>query len=118
MLASSTVRWPPTLTASMAARRLDTSSSSTTISVHQRPPDGTNITAVLDFEEVTYRSRVADLAKAAALLGTRYHGWGPTSQLVREAFVAAYRDQGPLTSAEQNELPGHLRGSGARPGWA
>jgi homoserine kinase type II len=66
--------------------------------------DGTNITAVLDFEEVTYRTRVADLAKATVLLGTRYRNWGPTSQLVRDAFVAAYRERSPLTGAEQNEL--------------
>ena len=66
--------------------------------------DDTSITAVLDFEEATYRTRVADLAKATVLLGTRYHNWGPTSQRVREAFVAAYHDQAPLTSAERNEL--------------
>ena len=63
--------------------------------------DGTNITAVLDFEEVTYRTRVADLAKATVLLGTRYRNWRPTSQLVRSAFVAAYCDRSPLTSAER-----------------
>jgi homoserine kinase type II len=66
--------------------------------------DGTSITAVLDFESVTYRSRVSDLAQATALLGTRYHNWGPTSQLVREAFVGAYCDQAPLTNAEQSQL--------------
>ena len=66
--------------------------------------DGTSIAAVLDFEEVTYRTRVADLAKATVLLGTRYHDWGPTSQFVREAFVAAYSDQAPLTGAEHNQL--------------
>jgi homoserine kinase type II len=65
---------------------------------------GAGITAVLDFEEVTYRTRVADLAKATVLLGTRYHDWVPTSELVREAFVEAYRDQAPLTGAEQSEL--------------
>jgi homoserine kinase type II len=67
--------------------------------------NGTSIAAVLDFEEATYRTRVADLAKATVLLGTRYRNWGPTSQLVRETFVAAYHDQAPLTSAEKNELP-------------
>jgi homoserine kinase type II len=67
--------------------------------------DGTSIAAVLDFEEATYGTRAADLAKATVLLGTRYRNWGPTSQLVREAFVAAYHDQAPLTSAEQSELP-------------
>jgi homoserine kinase type II len=66
--------------------------------------DGTTITAVLDFEEVTYRTRVADLARATVLLGTRYRNWGPTSQLARDAFVAAYRDRAPLTSAEEIEL--------------
>jgi homoserine kinase type II len=65
---------------------------------------GTSITAVLDFESVTYRTRVADLAQATVLLGTRYHGWGPTSQVVRDAFVTAYTEQAPLTSTEQNEL--------------
>ena len=80
--------------------------------------DGTNISAVLDFEEVTYRTRVADLAKATVLLGTRYRNWSPTSQLVQEAFVAAYRDRAPLTSAEQNELQRHLTAVGKELGWA
>jgi len=66
--------------------------------------DGTTISAVLDLEEVTYATRMADLAKATVLLGTRYRNWGPTSQDVREAFVAAYHDQAPLTTTEQNEL--------------
>lgn len=66
--------------------------------------DGTRITAVLDFEDATYRTRVADLAKAAVLLGTRYRNWGPTSHLVREAFIAAYREQVPLTSLQQHQL--------------
>ena len=43
------------------------------------------------------------LAKATVPLGTRHHNWGPASQLVREAFVAAYHEHAPLTSAEQNE---------------
>jgi homoserine kinase type II len=64
----------------------------------------TGITAVLDFEDVTYRTRVADLAKATVLLGTRYHNWGPTASVVRDAFVAAYSVQASLTSTEQNEL--------------
>jgi homoserine kinase type II len=80
--------------------------------------DGTSITAVLDFEEVTYRTRVADLAKAAVLLGTRYHDWAPTSQPVREAFVAAYHDHAPLTSAEQNELQRGITAVEKHLGWA
>ena len=80
--------------------------------------DGTSITAVLDFEDVTYRTRVADLAKATVLLGTRYHNWAPTSQDVREAFVAAYHDQAPLTSAEQNELQRGITAVLNHFGWA
>jgi homoserine kinase type II len=80
--------------------------------------DGTSITAVLDFEEVTYRTRVADLAKATVLLGTRYHNWRPTSPLVQEAFVAAYGGQAPLTSAEQNELQRGITAVLRDLGWA
>jgi len=65
--------------------------------------DRTRITAVLDFEEVTYTARAADLARAAVLLGTRYRDWRPTTAEVRGAFLAAYEDQArvPLTSAER-----------------
>lgn len=68
--------------------------------------DGTKITAVLDLEEITYEPRVADIAKSAVLLGTRYRDWGPTSKDVRTAYVAAYNDQArnPLTSAEEQQL--------------
>ena len=79
---------------------------------------GTTITAVLDFEDVTYRTRVADLAKATVLLATRYHDWGPTSQVVRDAFVAAYGDQVPLTITEQNELQRGITAVLSHFGWA
>ena len=79
--------------------------------------DGTGITAVLDFEDVTYRSRVSDLAKATVLLGTRFHNWRPTTQLVREAFVEAYCDQAPLTNAEQNQLLTGIDAVMKRFGW-
>ena len=79
--------------------------------------DGTRISAVLDLEEVTYATRIADLAKATVLLGTRYRNWGPTSQGVREAFVAAYHHQAPLTSAEQNELERRITAIQEHFGW-
>jgi homoserine kinase type II len=79
--------------------------------------DGTRISAVLDFEEVTYDTRVADLARATVLLGTRYRNWGPTSQEVREAFVAAYHDEAPLTSKEQNELGRRITAVERHFGW-
>jgi Ser/Thr protein kinase RdoA (MazF antagonist) len=66
--------------------------------------EGIRITAVLDFEDATYGSRVADLARAAVLLGTRYHDWTPTSPAVRDAFVAAYRERLPLTGMERDEV--------------
>ena len=80
--------------------------------------DGTRITAVLDFEEATYRTRVADLAKAAVLLGTRYHNWAPTDPLAREAFIAAYHDQASLSRAEQHELQHGIRAVLQHLGWA
>lgn len=80
--------------------------------------DGTSIAAVLDFEEVTYRSRVSDLAKATVLLGTRFHNWSPTSRLVREAFVEAYCDQAPLTNAEQKQLQSGVDAIMKMFGWA
>jgi homoserine kinase type II len=79
--------------------------------------DGTSIQAVLDFDDVTYRTRVADLAKAAVLLGTRYHDWASTSEAVREAFVSAYHDRAPLTNAERNQLQGGITAVMAHFGW-
>ena len=78
----------------------------------------TSITAVLDFEDVTYHTRVADLAKATVLLATRYHDWGPTSEVVRDTFVAAYGGQAPLTSTEQNELERGIAAVLTHFGWA
>ena len=79
---------------------------------------GTSIAAVLDFEDVTYRTRVADLAKATVLLGTRYQDWGPTSEVARDAFVTAYGDRAPLTITEQNELRRGITAVLAHFGWA
>lgn len=71
--------------------------------------DGTRITAVLDFEELTRATRAVDLAKASVLLATRYHDWGPTSAEVRAAFVAAYGDAADvvLTPTERREVDRH-----------
>ena len=62
------------------------------------------ITGILDFDEAGYRSKVADLAKAAVLLGTRYHDWQPTTLKTRDAFLAAYGEVAPLTGVQQDEL--------------
>jgi homoserine kinase type II len=68
--------------------------------------DGAGISAVLDFEEITCDTRVADIAKSAVLLATRYRDWGPTSESVRTAYVNAYdrHAQDPLTAAERRDL--------------
>jgi len=68
--------------------------------------DGTRITAVLDLEEVTYGTRIADLARASVLLGTRYRNWRPTTDDVRDAFVTAYGEhaQAALTQAEREQF--------------
>lgn len=65
---------------------------------------GPGITCVLDFDDVCYRSRTADLAQAAVLLGTRYHAWCPTEIGARTRFLAAYSEVAPLGSEERAAL--------------
>ncbi len=73
--------------------------------------DGTRIPAALDFEEVAYRTRVADLAKAAVLLGIRHHGWEPASRLVRARFVDGCCHRAPLNGRRTlRTATRHLRG--------
>lgn len=81
--------------------------------------DGTRISAVLDFEELTLDTRVADLAKSAVLLATRYHDWGPTSESVRAAYVDAYDDGADesLTSAERREMDERITAHLVAFGW-
>lgn len=68
--------------------------------------DGTRISAVLDFEEVTCDTRVADIAQSAVLLATRYRDWGPTTGDVRAAYVHAYERHAShrLSPSERQEL--------------
>ena len=82
--------------------------------------DGTRITAVLDLEEATYATRVADLAKAAVLLGTRYREWRPTPEEVRAAFVDAYLDraQTVLTPSERQDFDTVVAALLRKPFWA
>lgn len=58
------------------------------------------VAAVLDFEEVRHDHRLVELARAAVLLGTRYHNWGPVPAEVRTEFLAGYQAVRPLTAAE------------------
>ncbi|GAA1793085.1 phosphotransferase [Luedemannella flava] len=62
------------------------------------------VAAILDFEETRHDHRLVELARAAVLLGTRYHNWGPVSADVRAEFLAGYRSERPLTPAESGWL--------------
>lgn len=75
---------------------------------------------MLDFEEITYDTRVADIAKSAALLATRYRDWGPTGEEVRAVYVDAYSDHAsvPLTASERREIDGRVASHLKAFGWA
>lgn len=82
--------------------------------------DGTRISAVLDFEEITYDTRVADIAKSAVLLATRYRDWGPTNEAVRTAYLRAYDEHAcdPLTTSERRELDARMAAHLKYFGWS
>ena len=58
----------------------------------------------MDLEEITYDTRVADLAKAAVMLGTRYRDWAPTTVEVRTTFIDSYSSCFRLTPQDRREL--------------
>lgn len=82
--------------------------------------DGTRISAVLDFEEITYDTRVADIAKSAVLLATRYREWGPTDESVRSAYLSAYdrHAHDSLTSSERHDIDARIAKHLKTFGWA
>jgi homoserine kinase type II len=62
------------------------------------------ITAVIDFDEAQHDHRLVELARAAILLGTRYHNWGPVPAEVQTEFLAGYQTVCPLNRAEADWL--------------
>jgi homoserine kinase type II len=62
------------------------------------------VAAVLDFEDVGADYSVVDLAKAAAMLATRFRDWRPTPPHAIGAFVAGYKSARPLSAAEASSL--------------
>ena len=62
------------------------------------------IAAVLDFEEAQPEHPLVELARAAVLLGTRYHHWGPVPAEVRADFLTGYASERPLTAGEASWL--------------
>lgn len=65
---------------------------------------GGEVTAIIDFEQARHDHRLVELARAAILLGTRYHHWGPIPGEVRTEFLAGYQAVHPLTPAEAGWL--------------
>jgi homoserine kinase type II len=82
--------------------------------------DGTRISAVLDFEEITHDTRAADIAKSAVLLATRYRDWGPTDESVRSAYLRAYdgHAEDALTSSERRDIDARVAVLLKTFGWA
>jgi homoserine kinase type II len=66
--------------------------------------DRGEIAAIIDFEEAQHEHRLVELARAAVLLGTRYHNWGPVPAEVRAEFLTGYESERPLTPAEASWL--------------
>lgn len=66
--------------------------------------DRGEIAAIIDFEEAQHEHRLVELARAAVLLGTRYHNWGPVPAEVRAEFRTGYESECPLTPAEAGWL--------------
>lgn len=58
------------------------------------------VVGLVDFEDLRLDHRVVELARAAVLLGTRFHDWGPVGADVRVAFRQAYESVSPLSSVE------------------
>lgn len=61
---------------------------------------GTEITGILDFEEVWSDHPVMELARSAVLLGTLFRDWGPVSDTVRTQLRAGHESERPLSPAE------------------
>ena len=61
---------------------------------------GSNIVAVIDFEEARIDHRVVELARSAVLLGTRFRNWGPVASEVHAALLDGYETHRQLTPVE------------------
>lgn len=61
---------------------------------------GSEIAAVIDFEEARLDHAIVELARSAVMLGTRFRDWGPVSAEVRATFLGGYRSVRRLSGAE------------------
>jgi Ser/Thr protein kinase RdoA (MazF antagonist) len=65
---------------------------------------GSEVLAVIDFDEIAWDYCISDIANAFVLLSTRFTKWQPTPASVRETFLAGYESVRPLTSLESQWL--------------
>lgn len=70
------------------------------------------VTAVLDFDDVGFDVCVSDLAHAAVYLATLFTDWSPTPAPVRVALVAGYESVRALHESERAWLPVLIRSKG------
>jgi homoserine kinase type II len=62
---------------------------------------GSEIAAVIDFEEARLDCCIDEVARSAVMLGTRFRDWGPVSAEVRATFLSGYQSVRQLTPAEE-----------------
>lgn len=62
------------------------------------------VTALLDFDEVGLDHRVVELARAAVLLATRFHAWGPAPTSAHRALIEGYDEAAGLSEVEREWL--------------
>jgi Ser/Thr protein kinase RdoA (MazF antagonist) len=65
---------------------------------------GSEVVAVIDFDEIAWDYRIRDLANSFVVLGTHFRNWQPTPTSVRDVFLAGYESVRPLTSLEREWL--------------
>ena len=61
---------------------------------------GAQVLAIIDFEEARYDHPIAELARSAVMLGTKFRNWGPVSSSVRAEFLAGYESERRLSTIE------------------
>jgi homoserine kinase type II len=84
--------------------------------------NGSAITGILDFDEISWDYRVSDLAHTGVYLGTLFREWGPTPPAARELLVEGYEVEGyeaeqPLTDSERRWLGFLTRFFSVAAGW-
>lgn len=61
---------------------------------------GARVLAIIDFEEAGFDHPIAELARSAVMLGTKFRNWGPVPSSVRAEFLAGYESERRLSAVE------------------